>query len=120
MTLDRMRVQTQKKERKRKQNQKVNAVVQGFYSDRWPYAFMAIDMNGVVLTLQALGCCVTSCSDYNLIYSEPWIISLLYSAAKSSPRSPTKNDTMRHKEIHLYDDTVSGDAGEEDEGEVKE
>jgi len=27
---------------------------------------------------------------------------------------------MRHKEIHLYDDTVSTDAGEEDEGEVEE
>jgi len=27
---------------------------------------------------------------------------------------------MRRKEIHLYDDTVSGDVGEEDEGEAEE
>jgi len=38
MTLGRMRVQTQKK---RRQNQKANAPVQGFYSDRWPYVFIA-------------------------------------------------------------------------------
>lgn len=87
----------------RRQNDKINDIVQGFYSDGYRYAFMAIDHKNAVLESKVYDS--RSGHDVHLIFS--WIVSLVRTAAKSSPNtSPTKGDATSYNEIHDFNKNV--------------
>jgi hypothetical protein len=82
---------------RRKRAGKINAVIQGFYTDGYRYCFMSINTEGVIEASRHF----YIPGDTKTIFN--FIIAILESAIKSSPNvSPTKPAVLQEKEVGNY------------------
>jgi len=84
-------------QRIRRQHDKIDHCVQGFFSDGITYGFMAINNEGMVVSSKSYN--IKSGKDLRTVFN--WIVSLMVTSVKSSPStSPTKPGSTRDEEIN--------------------
>ena len=90
-------------QRIRRQHDKVNHCVQGFFSDGTVYCFMAINNEGMIVSSKYYT--IESGKELRTVFN--WIVSLMATSVKSSPStSPTKPGSTRDEEINNLTEKV--------------
>jgi len=100
-------------QRTRRQHDKINHCVQGFFSDGENYGFMAINNEGMVVKSRYYN--ITDGNDLRTVFN--WIVSLMVTSVKSSPStSPTRPGSTRDEIMEkVFVEFYRKDLYEEDE-----